>query len=724
MMKPETWSKVRDIVGRALDLAEGERELFVMREAAGDLEVQREAMSLLAGDADSASQLIEDSPLLRLFPTPGGRFGEFVVGNVLGSGQSSTVFFAQDRGGRPLALKIFRWFDELQLRGKHQLEREIEALQRVKHPGVPAVVDFGTIGGQPYLAMDFVDGPSLRKILEDARVDVFHEVLDLRDPRRVARAVVELLDALDHVHAQGIVHRDVKPENVLITKEGAVRLVDFGIARASEWTSQTRTGHAVGTVFYMSPEQARRLRHVPDPRSDLFSVGSVFYELLTLNRAFDGEEPMAVLDRILNEEPVPIESHSPNVPQELADACRAALAKDPAHRYQSAGAFASALRAILDGTRVRLPRVPLLRRIHRRLARHPRATAAAGAFAFATLLFVPPLVSNGRFAFGGTGRGLATLTIPAHDERDGTSIEVRVFDQSPFRWRTLHTTGPAPFAETRLDVEPCQVWTRVVGPNPSEDLRCVAAGEEFTLLVAGRSPSAPRDDMVLIPGRAHTVRVQSEGEHRENLADVADFLIDRQPVTNAQFHRFLVMEGHQVVLRQSMWNAEAMRARRADWDELPAVFVTLEFAEAYAAWCGKRLPTLAEAQVAMLWTLEQEGIDWTTVSDRALEAQFAIGRSQSDVSLTAYLENAAPVDPRPAKVHALGNVWLMTATPGQHLLAGRQWSDFDTYCATGYSYAVRADYVRRGRAASFAQAPRHPVVGIADHGFRCVRSRF
>lgn len=725
-MRAELWNRIKETVGRALELEEGEREAFVREAAAGDAELEREALALLAPD-DDESTWIDDSPLLHLFPVPGGRFGSYEVGEAIGAGGSGAVFRARDDLGRTVALKVLRWFDRVEGRSNEQFQREFEALRRVNHEGVVSVLDGGTISGQLYLAMEFVDGPSLRRIVDDARNGAFHDVLDLREPRNAARAIVELLDALDHVHGLGIVHRDVKPENILLTREGRVRLVDFGIARDVEWATLTRTGHAIGSVHYMSPEQARRVRQAPDPRSDIFSVGSVFYELLTLARAFDGDDPLTVLERILHDDPAPIEHRAPKVPRLLADACRAALAKDRTHRYGSAREFATALRAILDGDRVRLPCVPLAHRVQRRVERYPRASAALGSFVLAALMFLPFVMDRGAFAAAETAdahrrSGVAAVVIPAVEERDGTTIEIRVFDQSPFRWRRLHEPVPAPFQATEYHVEPGLVWGLVrTSRGPAEFVRVLAAGESLVVPRLGRSDAAPPDDMVPIAARRHTVHVVGPQEQGEFEASVQDFWIDRQPVTNAQFLAFLHATGRADVLRQPQWNATEMRARRADWDRLPATSMNWPLAEEYAEWCGKRLPTLPEAQVAILAVLEAEGVDVASLTDAEISATFAVGGTTAPASSDSYLQHAKPVDDRPGAVHALGNVWLMTATSAPELQNGRFWCDPNRYVAVGYSYATAAQQVRDGRDRSFCALTRMHALGAADHGFRCVR---
>lgn len=725
-MRPELWNRIKDTVGRALELEEVEREAFVRKAAAGDAELEREALALLAPDDDDPTW-IDDSPLLHLFPVTGSRFGPYDVGEAIGAGGSGAVFRAQDDLGRTVALKVMRWFDQVKGRSNEQFQREFEALRRVNHEGVVSVLDGGTISGQLYLTMEFVDGPSLRRIVDDAREGTFHDVLDLREPRNAVRAIVELLDALEHVHGLGIVHRDVKPENILLTREGRVRLVDFGIARDVEWATLTRTGHAIGSVHYMSPEQARRVRQAPDPRSDVFSVGSVFYELLTLARAFDGDDPLTVLERILHDDPVSIEQRAPNVPRPLADACRAALAKDRAHRYRSAQVFATTLRAMLDGERVRLPRVPLAHRVQRKVERYPRASAALGSFILAALMFLPFVMDRGAISAAETAdahrrSGIAAVVIPAVEERDGTTIEIRVFDQSPFRWRRLHDPVLAPFPAREYHVEPGLVWGLVGTPRGlAEFVRILAAGDSLVVPRLERSKDAPPDDMVLVPARRHTVHVSGPHEQREFEASVQDFRIDRQPVTNAQFLAFLRSTGRADVLAQTQWNATEMRARRADWDRLPATSMSWPLAEEYAEWCGKRLPTLPEAQVAILDALEAAGVDVASLTDAELSATFAVGCTPAAASSDSYLEHAKPVDDRPDAVHALGNVWLMTATSAPELQNGRFRCDPNRYVAVGYSYATAAQQVREGRERSFCALTREHALGTADHGFRCVR---
>jgi len=244
------------------------------------------------------------------------------------------VFLAEDGTGRPVALKVLH--PELQISvTAERFLREIRLASRIDHPLVARVLDSGEADWLVYYVMPFIEGPTLRTQLERTRR------LMPDDSARMGR---DLLGALAAAHAIGIIHRDVKPENIVLSHAGAV-LLDFGIARAIEaaGTSQlTRSGVAVGTSAYMSPEQVQAATDI-DHRTDIYSVGCVMFESLAGRPPFQHPNEVVVLQMHLNDPPPDVREFRPETPATLAEVIAKALKKDRDERWTAAALMAAAL---------------------------------------------------------------------------------------------------------------------------------------------------------------------------------------------------------------------------------------------------------------------------------------------------------------------------------------------------------------------------------------------
>ena len=273
----------------------------------------------------------------------------------LGRGGMAVVYLAQDlRHDRPVAIKVLH--PELaRSLGPERFLREIKLAARLQHPHILTVLDSGESAGQLWFTMPFVEGESLRDRLEREKQ------LSIEDAVRITR---EAADALDYAHRQGVIHRDVKPENVLLTGDGHALVADFGIARAlagdeSDTQRLTETGTTLGTPAYMSPEQAAGARSL-DARSDVYSLACVLYEMLAGEPPFTGPTPQAAIARRFTETPRPLRAVRETVPENVEKAVAKALSKSPADRFPSALKFGRAL-AAAEPTAV----VPAARRPHR-----------------------------------------------------------------------------------------------------------------------------------------------------------------------------------------------------------------------------------------------------------------------------------------------------------------------------------------------------------------------
>jgi serine/threonine-protein kinase len=272
----------------------------------------------------------------------------YEIGGVLGRGGMAEVHRGRDlRLGREVAVKVLRSDLARDPSFQVRFRREAQAAASLNHPAIVAVYDTGEdrgpTGATPYIVMEYVEGETLRDVLRREGP---------LPPERAMSLAADICGALDFSHRNGIVHRDVKPGNVMITPQGSVKVMDFGIARAVSDSAATMTSTAavIGTAQYLSPEQARG--EGVDARSDVYSLGCLLYELVTGAPPFTGDSPVAVAYQHVREDPRLPSSINPRVPAELDAILLKAMSKNPANRYQSAADMRSDLLRALAGQRV------------------------------------------------------------------------------------------------------------------------------------------------------------------------------------------------------------------------------------------------------------------------------------------------------------------------------------------------------------------------------------
>ena len=254
----------------------------------------------------------------------------YQVVNHLGTGGMGSVFLARDPAlGRLVAIKLLReGFDSPELR--ERFEREARSAGRLRHTNIVTVFDVGEHGNEPFIAMEYVEGQTLSRLISQGAPMSLGRKLRLMD---------ELSAGLHYAHRSGIVHRDIKPENIMVDIEGTVKVLDFGIARindAGAGSLKTKAGMLMGTLNYMAPEQMMGLPDV-DARADIFSAGAVFYELLTSRQAFPGGLESGILNKIINVDPEPLAAFKPNIDPAIVEVVNRCLAKSRDTRYRDLG---------------------------------------------------------------------------------------------------------------------------------------------------------------------------------------------------------------------------------------------------------------------------------------------------------------------------------------------------------------------------------------------------
>ncbi|GGN88343.1 Stk1 family PASTA domain-containing Ser/Thr kinase [Nocardia rhizosphaerihabitans] len=285
--------------------------------------------------------------------TPKNLSSRYELGEIIGFGGMSEVHKARDvRLSRDVAIKVLRADLARDPTFYLRFKREAQNAAALNHPAIVAVYDTGeaTVDGGPlpYIVMEYVEGDTLRDIVRGKGPLA---------PRKAMEVVADVCAALDFSHKAGIVHRDMKPANIMINRAGAVKVMDFGIARAIADSSNpmTQTAAVIGTAQYLSPEQARG--ETVDARSDVYSVGCVLFEILTGQPPFTGDSPVAVAYQHVKEDPPLPSSVNPGVPRELDSVILKAMAKNPANRYQTAAEMRADLIRVLGGQKPSAPMV-------------------------------------------------------------------------------------------------------------------------------------------------------------------------------------------------------------------------------------------------------------------------------------------------------------------------------------------------------------------------------
>ncbi len=343
-MIPERLKKIEEIYHEVLEVSPKERHLFLQKSCGNDIELRREVESLLSFEKTFDS-LIDSSPkslVVEMFAKEadiiGSEINQYKILSLLGKGGMGTVYLAQDKSlERKVAIKLLSSefaFDSIR---RNRFFQEAKSASALNHPNILTVHEIGELSGIHYIVTEFIEGKTLNHYLNEKQL-TFQNVLEI---------ATQIASALSAAHEAGIIHRDIKPDNVMVRNDGIVKVLDFGIAKLTDSINlnkpdteaktraktMTLPGTIIGTPQYMSPEQARGQK--VDLRTDIFSFGVLLYEMLTGFLPFSGATNMDIIGSVLKDDPKPLSEHQPEISNNLEIIVNKALCKDREQRYQS-----------------------------------------------------------------------------------------------------------------------------------------------------------------------------------------------------------------------------------------------------------------------------------------------------------------------------------------------------------------------------------------------------
>jgi serine/threonine protein kinase/dienelactone hydrolase len=538
--------------------------------------------------------------------------GKYRILGELARGGMGVVYTAEDlKLKRTVALKFLSPELTCEPEAQERFVHEAQAASELDHPNICTVHEIDeTEGGQMYIAMAYYRGESLRERIK-------------RGPLGVEEALVfavQLARGLEKAHQRGIIHRDIKPANILVTEDGVVKIVDFGLARLARGTRVTKTGTTMGTVAYMSPEQAQGQE--VDQRTDLWSAGVVLYEMLAAQLPFKGEREVSVLYSIVHEEPRRLESLKPEVPPEVDRIVGRALEKKPQSRYSSAGEMRKDLEAYQESLRTS-EAGPLNLRWLLRQARNPRVAIPALIFLLALGVFgrwflsrqakirwareqalpeIERLIGENDLWRNLTAAYTLAEKAEAYIPRDPKLAELLSKCSTRIN---IKTEPPGARIYTKEYTAPDSEW-KYLGVSPIEKIRMPIGvfrwkmekeGYETVLTASSTCDLDSQKDYARIPydlvraldkkGSIPPGMVRVSGA-KTDVGELPDFYIDKYEVTNSQYKEFASSGGYR---NKKFWTQRFVKdGRELTWEEAVKGFVDQSGQPGPATWQGGDYP--------------------------------------------------------------------------------------------------------------------------------------
>jgi len=618
----------------------------------------------------------------------GQSLGRYHTLEPLGEGGMARVYKAFDtRLECEVAVKIIsaaKFTPESLERALKRFEREARALARLTHPNIVKVTDYGEYAGQPYLVMPLLTGGNLKQLLRARKCLPWQEAI---------RLLLPVAEALDYAHSRKIIHRDVKPSNIMLTERGLPLLTDFGVAKIMEdevTLDLTGSGVGIGTPEYMAPEQVTA--KTVDRRADIYALGVVFYELITGRRPFEGDTPLAVLFKHASQ-PLPRPSQFvPNLPDGIERILIKALAKNPAERYQSMRDFAAALERL--AAELAVP----VQSSDKETASHSPGKApspAAQVRPRQNMLRLIGLALILVIAAGLTAVGLYNLSAPGSAVPQLASL-TPAMQQPAQNVATATLQPPATTSAT---------------PAPTETNAPTSTPTDLPTLAAGSTKIREIDGMVMVYVPAGEFEMGSNASADEqpiHTVYLDAFWIDKTEITNSMYR----------LCFESGFCKDTSRISLHDTNMAnhPVAGVTWQQAATYCEWAGKRLPTEAE------WEKAARGTDGRSFPWGDQASGCYIGCTGSEQPVGSYPGGASPY----GALDMAGNLWEWVA----------DWYDKDYYNLSPVQNPSGPDggslkVLRGGAWTTYSPAwirtsyryKSNPSDSIKDIGVRCAQSQ-
>ena len=345
------WESLYRIVEEARKLDPALRDAFLKAECTDDDELLETAQSLLSigVEEDFINPPFEDPAQSFGGGLDGRVFGEFLLISEIARGGMGVIYKGIQKGlNRPVAVKILPRIQRSNAEVFERFQREAQAASKVQHPHAVPVLAAGDTGGIAWFAMPLVEGHDLATELNSQREGkasaIWPAFVRGDYVAHAAAQIAGVAEALQHIHEQGIIHRDIKPRNLLLNLQGQLSVVDFGLAKVMELETITEVGAVQGTPYYMSPEQARAMKHPVDFRTDVYSLSVVLFEMLSLKRPYDGDSFNDIIGKIASGTHLSLRKANPRTPRDLITICEKGMSLLPSNRYTTAGELAEDLR--------------------------------------------------------------------------------------------------------------------------------------------------------------------------------------------------------------------------------------------------------------------------------------------------------------------------------------------------------------------------------------------
>ena len=718
-MTEERWSRTRRIYLEALDLPEAEREDFLRSACGDDTGLRAEVAGLLEEEVDEVF-------LLTPSVEPGVNLGDFELRSEIGSGGTGIVFRAWQRSlNREVALKVLPRHFSLSEERVGRFQREARAAAKLTHSCIAPIYEIAKDGDTHFFVMELVQGLDLACEVKAMRSGGASSLPSFDSKpyfQKVAELMLRCAGALAYSHGMGVVHRDIKPHNIVLDQGGQPKIVDFGLAKDSTLGSISVSERVEGTPYYMSPEQALAKKGRVDARTDVYSLGAVLYELLTLDRPYEGNTSREVIDKILVRDPVPPRKRNPKVPRDLAVICTKAMEKDLRFRYESAAALEEDLGRYLAGEPILAKPASVLRKTVRAAKKHRLAVGAAAVVLLSIGVFTYAVAWKERQEW------IPVKVSLLEDERSAASEGVELFAIA------LDPTG------SPIDMDPKELGPLPVETNLEARYWMIQARRgnsllaEFAVTLDPGEPIFERGIYLRessLAGQA-TVRVAAQDWNPEGICmqhpgvvPIGNLEVDTTEVTYGQYLLFCEATDRELPgPLQKGWATEIP-------SDFPVSGISRWDAQCYANWAGKRLPTHHELDFllkghegrAYPWG-EQEPTDLHMApSVSILPGSFL----SSEPTFRHYLEHIHPVGSFPigaspdGVLDLIGSLVSYTSSPMPARDPQKRIPLADNILTIGRSFQLDISDPERAKY-NHIERPDSKFLTLLDTGFRCVRT--